>query len=101
MLRKRMLVLFSGLCLGASALAWSQRPEGFLRRLQARHVRDTAIVSGGHRPLTGFFDGVAPDPHFDARTSLEAARTSARPCRDDGGGLLARFASLFEHTVYA
>jgi hypothetical protein len=96
--RKRNVLLLS---LGLCALV-ALRPEGdFLRRLRARHVKETVFVSAGNLRLAGFFDGLTPDPHWDARKALQASRGLPRCGANRGGGSLTRLVALFERTALA
>jgi hypothetical protein len=61
---KRVVMVFSGFCLGAGVFAYWQQREDIPRRLRARHVRETVVVSAGYRRLAGLFDGITPDPNF-------------------------------------
>jgi hypothetical protein len=86
-------------CLGVCGVSASQWKGEYIRRLQAHHVRETVFVSAGHRQLSGFFDGLRPDP----RWSPERAALGARQARRCGAsqGLVARLLSVFERVVYA
>ena len=97
--KRRWVVLFSGVLIGAGLIAL-QADAASWRRIMARHVRHTAFVSAGNRRLAGFFDGVAPDPRWDARKALQRARAH-RGCSPKDRGVLARLAALFERTAYA
>ncbi len=103
MLKKGKVVLASlGLVSLGLCVLIALRPGGdFLRHLTARHVRETVFVSAGNRRLAGFFDGVAPDPHWDARKALQVARAVPRCGANRGGGLFARLAALVERTAHA
>ncbi len=95
---KRIAVLVA---LGLCVVIAFQVDSDLLRRLRARRVKETILVSAGDRRLGGFFDGLRPDPHWNAVTFLEAAR-GIRHCDANGsGGLLTRLASLFERTAHA
>ncbi len=82
----------------AIALA-SQWDAGRFRHPTARHVRQTVMVSAAGRRLTGFFDGMRPDPRWDARRAAQAVQ-QMRKC-GSGRGLAARLLSLVQPTVYA
>ena len=76
--RTLLIVAFCAGALLALAGALGQN-GGLLRRLRARRVTETVLISAGNRRLAGFFDGLAPDPHFDARRALRSARGAQRP----------------------
>ena len=80
------------ICLGAAATAASQWNGEYMMRLRAHHVKETVFVSAGNRRLAGFFDGLLPDPHWNAKNAAQAVR-KARRC---GGspGLAARLVSI-------
>lgn len=71
----------------ACGFAYWQQQEDLLRWLWARHVRHTVVVSAGYRQITGLFDGMTPDPHFDAAKAVQARR-EVRRCggADSRGG---------------
>jgi hypothetical protein len=100
MLTKRLAVLA---CLivsvGVSMVLASQWDGSRFRHLTARHVKGTVIVSAAGRRLTGFFDGMRPDPRWDAKRAAQAAQ-QIRKC-ESGGGLTARLLSLVQRTAYA
>ncbi len=103
MSRKRVWVLLSSgvILLGALLIALLQVDASALERLKARHVRDTVFVSAGNRRLAGFFDGMAPDPRWDARRALQRTREHRGCSAKSGGGLLTRLTALFVRTAYA
>ena|ERR1017187_9552462 len=89
MLRKRNVVLLSlGICVLTALQAAMQSEGGFLRRLRARHVKETVFISAGNRRLAGFFDGMAPDPHWDAGKAIQVVRGVRQCASNRGGGLL-------------
>lgn len=89
------------LCLGVSvsAVVGYEWNADQLVRLRAHHVRETTLVSAGNRRLAGFFDGLAPNPHWNATQAAEAAR-EIHNCGATGG-VLARLLSIFVPTVHA
>lgn len=98
MLTKRNIV-FVSLGLFALMAVW---PKGdLLRTMRAQHVRQTAFISAGNRRLAGFFDGLVPDPRFDARKALRAAQ-SIGPCRSSRRtGLFGWLPAWLERTAHA
>jgi hypothetical protein len=90
------------LCLGVavSALVASQGNGGYLARLRAHHIKETVLVSAGNRRLAGFFDGLRPDPHWNAKKAAESTRQIPR-CGAGRGGLVGKLLSVFESTVHA
>jgi hypothetical protein len=102
MFSRRNVVLLSLVIFALTAWEGALHADGeFLTRLRARHVKETVFVSAGNRRLAGFFDGVVPHPHWDARKALQAARNVPRCDANRAGGLLVRLAGLFDRTVYA
>jgi hypothetical protein len=98
--KRKLAVACVTVSLGASLLATSQK-EGDLRRwLTARHVKEATFVSAGNRQLAGFFDGMVPDPRWDAAKALQVGHT-ARRCGSNAVGLFGRLTALFERTVHA
>jgi hypothetical protein len=100
MLTKRNAVL---LCMGIGvsvvlALQWD---NNYLAQLRARHVKRTILVSAANRSLAGFFDGLRPDPHWNAKEIAQSARQVPRCGAAGGGGLVARLLSIFERTAHA
>jgi len=87
------------ICLGAGVAVASQWNGEHIARLRAHHVRETVFVSAGGRRLGGFFDGLQPDPHWDASSEVRALR-KARRC-GASPGLASRLLSIFEQVVYA
>ena len=71
---KRNSVLLS---LGLCALFAVQARGDFLARLRARRIKRTTFVSAGNRRLAGFFDGLSPDPHWDAAKLLSSRKAPA------------------------
>jgi len=71
MLNRRNVLLSSlGLALGVCAVSALRLEVDFLGRPRVRRVKETAFVSEGNRRLAGFCDGLAADPHWDARRAL-------------------------------
>lgn len=100
MFTKRSAVL---LCLGvgASVVLALQWDNDYLVRLRARHVKQTIFVSASSRRLAGFFDGLQPDPHWNAAKAAKAAGQVKRCGSAGSDGLVARLLSIFERTVHA
>lgn len=100
MRRKRMLVSL-GLGVAACWIAALVHPGDFSRRLRARHVGRTILVSADNRRLNTLYDGMVPDHRLDARAALEAAkaRPNCQNSRDES--LLGRLLSLFERVASA
>jgi hypothetical protein len=84
---------------GAGILLASQWDADYFRQVTARHAKRIDLVSASGRGLSGFFDGMRPDPRWDARRASQASR-QIRGC-GSRGGLAARLFSLFERTAYA
>ena len=98
MLSKRNVVLLS-LVLCTLVAVW--RKDGLLRRLRERHVRETVLVSAGGLRMASFFDGLAPNPRFNAARAMQAVRGVPRCGAKGSAGFLALVASLFERTAHA
>jgi hypothetical protein len=96
MIKKRTLLL---LPIASCVLIAAQADGISLKRLLARHVKETVFISAGNRHLAGFFDGLNPDPRWDALKVRQATRAVQR-CGANRG-LLSRVAALLERTVYA
>jgi hypothetical protein len=88
------------LCLGATAALASQWSGDYVARLRAKHVRRTTLVSAGNQRLAGFFDGLQPDPRWNAHDLVRTAR-QARSCSSSNPGLVGRILSIFERTAHA
>jgi len=94
---KRNSVLLS---LGLCALFAVQARGDFLARLRARRIKRTTFVSAGNRRLAGFFDGLSPDPHWDAAKLLSSRKAPACEAGRNHG-LLAWLSSVLQVTAHA
>lgn len=73
----------------------------FLRRLRARHIRETILVATDNRRLPSLFAGMPTNFKWDAARALKAARDERRCAGTRRGGLFGKLVSLVERTVYA
>jgi hypothetical protein len=92
-------LLFLGV--GASAVCALQWDNDYLSRVRAHHVKRTILISAANRQLGGFFDGLQPDPHWNAAKATQAAQRGRRCGSAGSNGLMARILSVFERTVHA
>ena len=78
MSRSRIFIL-TLLVVGAGWAAGPLLGSGYVAHWKAKRVRSTTFVSAGNRRLTGFFDGMRPDPNWAAR-KVAMARLPAQGC---------------------
>lgn len=98
MRHKREVIL---LCLGACAIASFGYDSGFMRRLQARHIKETIMVSAGNSQLRSLFAGLPANPKWNVTLALQAAKTPPHCGANRGVGFFGRLMSRIERTVYA
>jgi hypothetical protein len=98
--RSRMLLLLGVIAFGATLVALRADVEVF-ERLNVRHVHQTVFISAGNRRLARFFDGMEPDPRWDARKELQRARARRGCAPKGGGGVFSRLAAFLIPTAYA
>lgn len=86
-----------GVCI--PILISSERGTVFVRHLRAHHIKETVIISAGHRRLAGLFDGLSPDPRWDVTRALQMG--AQKGCGDQKIGLVSRLVALVEGTAHA
>ena len=96
MSRSRIFIL-TLLVVGAGWAAGPLLGSGYVAHWKAKRVRSTTFVSAGNRRLTGFFDGMRPDPNWAAR-KVAMARLPAQGCHPS---LLTKLWELIERPVHA